>query len=129
MAECALPRHCATMPGVVSFGSTVVVSSLSRQTLATASWRACALQSAAVTTLGMGLLANYPFALAPGMGLNAVVAFELVAGRGLTWPQAMTVVVLEGLVITVLVLTRFRQARISNFTGRASGSISAVALT
>jgi AGZA family xanthine/uracil permease-like MFS transporter len=39
-----------------------------------------------------------------------VVAFELVAGRGLTWPQAMTIVFLEGLVITVLVLTRFRQA-------------------
>jgi AGZA family xanthine/uracil permease-like MFS transporter len=44
------------------------------------------------------------------MGLNAVVAFELVAGRGLTWPQAMTIVVLEGVVITILVLTRFRQA-------------------
>jgi AGZA family xanthine/uracil permease-like MFS transporter len=58
----------------------------------------------------MGLTSNYPFALAPGMGLNAVVAFELVAGRGLTWPQAMTVVFLEGVVITLLVLTRFRQA-------------------
>lgn len=44
------------------------------------------------------------------MGLNAVVAFELVAGRGLTWPQAMTIVLLEGLVITLLVLTRFREA-------------------
>jgi AGZA family xanthine/uracil permease-like MFS transporter len=58
----------------------------------------------------MGLSSNYPFALAPGMGLNAVVAFELVAGRGLTFPQAMTVVFLEGLVITILVLTRFREA-------------------
>jgi AGZA family xanthine/uracil permease-like MFS transporter len=58
----------------------------------------------------MGLFSNYPLAMAPGMGLNAVVAFELVAGRGLTWPQAMTVVFLEGVVITVLVLTRFREA-------------------
>ena len=58
----------------------------------------------------MGLFSRYPFALAPGMGLNAVVAFDLVAGRGLTWPQAMTVVFCEGLVITVLVLTRFREA-------------------
>jgi AGZA family xanthine/uracil permease-like MFS transporter len=66
--------------------------------------------TAGVLSIAMGLVSNYPFALAPGMGLNAVVAFELVAGRGLTWPQAMTVVVLEGLVITVLVLTRFRQA-------------------
>jgi AGZA family xanthine/uracil permease-like MFS transporter len=66
--------------------------------------------TAGVLSIAMGLVTNYPFALAPGMGLNAVVAFELVAGRGLTWPQAMTVVLLEGLVITVLVLTRFREA-------------------
>ena len=66
--------------------------------------------TAGVLSITMGLVSNYPFALAPGMGLNAVVAFELVAGRGLTWPQAMTIVFLEGVVITVLVLTRFRQA-------------------
>src|SRR5919197_2354331 len=66
--------------------------------------------TAGVLSIAMGLASNYPFALAPGMGLNAVVAFELVAGRGLTWPKAMTIVALEGAVITVLVLTRFRQA-------------------
>ncbi|MBI1736810.1 MAG: NCS2 family permease [Candidatus Rokubacteria bacterium] len=66
--------------------------------------------TAGLLSIAMGLASNYPLALAPGMGLNAVVAFELVAGRGLTWPQAMTVVVLEGLVILVLVLTRFREA-------------------
>jgi len=66
--------------------------------------------TAGVMSILMGLTTNYPFALAPGMGLNAVVAFELVAGRGLTWPQAMTVVFLEGIVITVLVITRFREA-------------------
>ena len=66
--------------------------------------------TAGLLSITMGLVSNYPFALAPGMGLNAVVAFELVAGRGLTWPQAMTIVFLEGVVITVLVLTRFRQA-------------------
>jgi AGZA family xanthine/uracil permease-like MFS transporter len=66
--------------------------------------------TAGVLSIVMGLTTNYPLALAPGMGLNAVVAFELVAGRGLTFPQAMTVVFLEGVVITVLVLTKFRQA-------------------
>ena len=65
--------------------------------------------TAGVLSILMGLTSNYPLALAPGMGLNAVVAFELVAGRGLTWPQAMTVVFLEGLAITLLVLTRFRE--------------------
>src|SRR2546428_759989 len=66
--------------------------------------------TAGLLTIAMGLASNYPFALAPGMGLNAVVAFELVASRGLTWPQAMTVIFVEGLVITLPVLTRFREA-------------------
>jgi adenine/guanine/hypoxanthine permease len=66
--------------------------------------------TAGLMSILMGLTTNYPLAMAPGMGLNAVVAFELVAGRGLSWPEAMTIVLLEGLVITVLVLTRFREA-------------------
>ena len=66
--------------------------------------------TAGVLSLAMGLFTNYPLALAPGMGINAAVAFELVLGRGLTWPQAMAVVFAEGVVITLLVITRFRQA-------------------
>ena len=65
---------------------------------------------AGVATLAMGLWANYPFAIASGLGLNAFVAFTLVAGSGLTWPEAMGVIVVEGLVITLLVLTGFRNA-------------------
>ena len=65
---------------------------------------------AGVMTLAMGLWANYPFAIASGLGLNAFVAFTLVAGNGLTWPEAMGVIVVEGLVITLLVLTGFRNA-------------------
>ena len=65
---------------------------------------------AAVATLAMGLLANLPLALAAGMGLNSVLAFQLVAGMRLTWPQAMGVVVSEGLVISALVATGLRQA-------------------
>src|SRR6266516_4821230 len=65
---------------------------------------------AGVMTLAMGLFGKYPFALAAGLGLNAFVAFTLVATNGLTWPQAMGVIVTEGLVITALVLTGFRQA-------------------
>src|SRR5437660_9644533 len=66
--------------------------------------------AAGVLSIGVGRASNYPFALAAGMGLNAGFAVDLVAGRGLSWPQAMTVVVLEGAIITVLVLTRFREA-------------------
>ena len=68
------------------------------------------LLTAGLLSIAMGAFTNYPLALAPGMGLNAVVAFELVAGRGLTWPQAMTIVFFEGVIITILVLTRFREA-------------------
>jgi AGZA family xanthine/uracil permease-like MFS transporter len=65
---------------------------------------------AAVATLAMGLLANLPLALAAGMGLNSVVAFQLVAGMKLSWPQAMGVIVAEGVVISALVATGLRQA-------------------
>jgi AGZA family xanthine/uracil permease-like MFS transporter len=64
---------------------------------------------AGVMTIAMGLVANYPLALASGMGLNAAVAFQLVAGLKLPWPAAMGVVFLEGLAVTVLVLTGFRE--------------------
>lgn len=65
---------------------------------------------AGVMTIAMGLYANYPFAIAAGLGLNAVVAFQLVGASGLTYPEAMGVVVTEGILITILVLTGFREA-------------------
>jgi AGZA family xanthine/uracil permease-like MFS transporter len=66
--------------------------------------------SAGCLCILMGLFANVPFALAPGMGLNAVVTFQLVGQMKLTWPQAMTIVFVEGTLILLLVLTRFREA-------------------
>jgi len=60
-------------------------------------------------TLLMGLFANRPIALAPGMGLNAFLAFTIVGHMKLPWPTAMAVVVMEGALITVLVLTRVRE--------------------
>ena len=65
---------------------------------------------AGVMTIAMGLYANYPFAIAAGLGLNAVVAFQLVGAQGLTFPEAMGVVFTEGVIITALVLTGFREA-------------------
>lgn len=65
---------------------------------------------AGVMTIAMGLASNYPFALAAGLGLNGFVAFTLVATQRLSWPDAMGVIVIEGLIITALVLTGFREA-------------------
>lgn len=66
--------------------------------------------ASALMTLLMGLVSNRPFCLAPGMGLNAVVAYQLVIGMGLTWQEAMGVVLVEGLAITMLVLVGLREA-------------------
>jgi AGZA family xanthine/uracil permease-like MFS transporter len=66
--------------------------------------------SAAISCMAMGVAANYPFCLSAGMGLNAVVTFQLVAAMGLSWPEAMGVIVLEGLAIALLVVSGFRQA-------------------
>ncbi|GAA4415416.1 NCS2 family permease [Georgenia halophila] len=65
---------------------------------------------AGVMSILMGAIANYPIALAAGLGLNAVVAYTLVAMPGMTWADAMGVIVLEGLVIFILVLTGLREA-------------------
>src|ERR687888_382705 len=68
---------------------------------------------AGVATLAMGVYANYPFALAAGLGLNAFVAFTLVASLGLSWPEAMGVIVTEGLIVTASVLVGFREAMLN----------------
>ena len=64
---------------------------------------------AGLVSLAMGFWANLPFALAPGMGINAVVAFQLMVGMGYSFAEAMGVILLEGIIITALVLTGLRQ--------------------
>jgi AGZA family xanthine/uracil permease-like MFS transporter len=66
--------------------------------------------STALMCIFMGIWTNYPFALAPGMGLNAIVSYQMVLSMGLSWPSAMGVIVMEGIIITILVLTGFREA-------------------
>lgn len=68
---------------------------------------------AGVATLAMGVFGRYPFALAAGLGLNAFVAFTLVGAEHLSWAEAMGVIVVEGLAISVLVLVGFREAVIN----------------
>jgi AGZA family xanthine/uracil permease-like MFS transporter len=63
---------------------------------------------AGVMTILMGVVGRYPFALAAGLGINAIVA--VYAATQMSWPEIMGLIVLEGLLITVLVLTGFRKA-------------------
>ena len=65
---------------------------------------------AAVMTILMGVVANYPMALAAGLGINAMVAYTLVGTQGMTYADAMGLIVIEGIIILVLVLTGFREA-------------------
>jgi AGZA family xanthine/uracil permease-like MFS transporter len=58
----------------------------------------------------MGVVANVPLAMAAGLGINAAVAFGLVIGQELTPEGAMGVIVLEGLVVTLLVVVGLREA-------------------
>jgi AGZA family xanthine/uracil permease-like MFS transporter len=63
---------------------------------------------AGVLTILMGVVGRYPFALATGLGINAIVA--VYAATQLSWPEIMGLIVLEGLLIALLVLTGFRRA-------------------
>lgn len=56
----------------------------------------------------MGLYGKFPIALATGLGINALAAY--VIAPQMSWPQTMSLIVLEGIIITALVLTGFREA-------------------
>lgn len=78
---------------------------------------------AAVMTILMGVIGRVPFAVATGLGLNAFVAYS-VASK-MTWPEAMGLVVIEGLLIAVLVITGFRQAVFRAIPGELKAAIAA----
>jgi AGZA family xanthine/uracil permease-like MFS transporter len=69
---------------------------------------ACTALVAGVLCILMGAVANFPLAIAAGLGLNAFIAYSVASQ--MTWADAMGLVVLEGLIILVLVLTGFRKA-------------------
>ena len=65
--------------------------------------------AAAVSTILMGLLANYPFALAPGMGLNAYFTYSVVMKFGFTWEQALSIILIEGIIFILLSFFKVRE--------------------
>jgi AGZA family xanthine/uracil permease-like MFS transporter len=81
--------------------------------------------SASFGSILMGLLANYPFALAPGMGLNAYFAYTIVLQLGYTWQAALGAVFISGLLFFLLTLVRIRQLLIKGIPDSLKNSISA----
>ncbi|MEH3145797.1 MAG: NCS2 family permease [Methylobacterium frigidaeris] len=64
---------------------------------------------AAIGSLVMAFLANYPIALAPGMGLNAYFAYVVVLQMGFTWQAALGAVFISGVCFLVVTLTGLRR--------------------
>ncbi|HEY8993759.1 MAG TPA: NCS2 family permease [Lacunisphaera sp.] len=65
--------------------------------------------TAAVSTLLMGFMTNYPLALAPGMGINAYFAFTVCLGLGVSWQSALGLVFTNGCIFLALSVTGIRE--------------------
>jgi len=64
--------------------------------------------AAALGTLIMAFVANWPIGMAPGMGLNAFFAFTVVGAMGFTWQQALGAVFISGVIFVILTVTGVR---------------------
>lgn len=65
--------------------------------------------TAIIGTLLIGLLANYPIAIAPSMGLNSFFTFSVCIGMGIEWEVALTGVFIAGIIFMVLSLMKIRE--------------------
>jgi len=61
-----------------------------------------------VACMLMGILANWPVALAPGMGLNAFFTYAVVFGMGFTWQQALAAVFCSGILFLLISISPLR---------------------
>jgi adenine/guanine/hypoxanthine permease len=78
---------------------------------------------AGVMTILFGLIANFPFAMATGLGINTLVAVTI--APQVTWPEAMGLVVVNGVIIVILGLTGFRTAVFNAIPGPLKIAIAA----
>ena len=81
--------------------------------------------AAALSSLVMGVFANYPIALAPGMGLNAFFAFTVVLTNGYSWQQALAGVFCSGLIFFLISVGRVREYLINSIPKNLKLAISA----
>ncbi|WP_293760992.1 NCS2 family permease [uncultured Aquitalea sp.] len=81
--------------------------------------------AAALGTAIMGLVANYPIALAPGMGLNAYFTFSVVKGMGIPWQAALGAVFISGIVFLIVSLFKVREAIVNAIPRSLKFAISA----
>ena len=65
--------------------------------------------TAIIGSLLMGLLANFPFAMAPSMGLNSFFTFSVCIGMGIDWQVTLTGVFVAGIIFMILSLLKIRE--------------------
>lgn len=65
--------------------------------------------TAIIGSLLIGILANYPIAIAPSMGLNSFFTFSVCIGMGIEWEVALTAVFIAGIIFMILSLMKIRE--------------------
>jgi len=81
--------------------------------------------SSAIACVIMGLLANYPIALAPGMGENTFFAFTLCGTAGFLWPEALAMVMLSGVLFLLLSVAGVRSYLLNGIPDSLKSGIAA----
>ena len=81
--------------------------------------------AAAIGTLVMALVANWPIGMAPGMGLNAFFAFTIVGAMGYTWQQALGAVFISGIIFMILTISGIRSWLIKGIPRSLQSAIAA----
>ena len=80
---------------------------------------------AAIGTLLTAFMANVPFAQAPGMGLNAFFTFTVCMGMGFTWQQALTIVLISGVLFLIIAVSPLRKMIINSIPACLKSAIGA----
>ena len=114
-----LDRHGTTVrreiqAGLTTFAAMAYILAVNPAILAAAGMPQAALVTvtaltAAISTLLMALLTNFPLALAPGMGINAFFAFTVCLGLGVSWQSALGLVFVNGCLFLALSVTGVRE--------------------
>ena len=81
--------------------------------------------SAAIGCFLTAFLANVPFAQAPGMGLNAFFTYTVCQQYGYSWNQALTIVLISGILFLIIAVSPVRSKIISSIPAPLKAAISA----
>src|SRR4051812_30708479 len=110
MAHRCAPRSSRALPRssrwLISSWSTAILSNAGMPTAAVA---VATCLAAGVGSIFMGVIANYPLAVAPGMGLNAYFTYTVVKGMNVPWQTALGCVFISGVIFLLLTVAGIRQ--------------------